>query len=527
MSFVEHLGTFDFSIFIGYFVVALAIGFWAGREKKKTSRDFFLTSGTLSWAVIGFSTIGASLSTEQLVGVVGFAYTHGMAVANWEWLNFIGYSLLIWVFLPIYARNRIVTMPEFLELRYSRSVRKMYAVISVLSYVFINLAGVIFSGAFLLNQMLGIDLWIGTWGLTILAGTLTVYGGMSSVAWTQVFQSALLIGGGLFVFFLGLAEVPGGLAEIIGEGRRAHLILPASDPELPWTAMVVLAFSTGPWYFCTNQYINQNSLGARNEWHAKMGILLACFLGLFTALAYVFPGMVAHAINPNLGSGDEALPFLLKTVVPTGLKGLILAGLCGAIMSTIQALINSSATILTVDLYGEQSGKKVSEQQMIRFGRWAGVVILITGAVWAPIVATFGSIFAYFQECWFLIAAPIMAIFLLAVFWRNATNAAATWTLGLCFPMFILPYLLRFFEVGANTFNIAGVVFVFSVLFMLLVSQWTEAPDPTKIVSTLWKRSTLNLPENIVAAGYPIYRWVSMWWVITVAVFVGLYIRYW
>ncbi len=527
MSFVEQLGTLDFSIFIGYFVVALAIGFWAGRKKKKTSRDFFLTSGTLSWTVIGFSTIGASLSTEQLVGVVGFAYTHGMAVANWEWLNFVGYSLLIWVFLPIYARNHIVTMPEFLELRYGRGVRKMYAVISVLSYVFINLAGVIFSGAFLLNQMLGVDMWVGTWGLTILAGTLTVYGGMSSVAWTQVFQSALLIGGGLLVFFFGLAEVPGGLAEIVGEGRRAHLILPASDPELPWTAMVVLALSTGPWYFCTNQYINQNSLGAKNEWHARMGILLACFLGLFTALAYVFPGMVAYAIEPNLASGDEALPFLLKTVIPTGLKGLILAGLCGAIMSTIQALINSSATILTVDLYGERAGVKVSEEQMIRFGRWAGVAILIVGAVWAPVVASFGSIFAYFQECWFLIAAPIMVIFLLAVFWGRATNAAAAWTLGLCFPMFILPYLLRIFEVEMNTFNIAGVVFVLSLLFMVLVSRWTEAPDPAKIASVMWRRSTLDLPRDILAAGYPVYRWVSIWWVITIAIFVGLYIKYW
>ena len=226
--------------------------------------------------MIGFSTIGASLSTEQLVGVVGYAYSHGMAVANWEWLNFVGYSLLIGVFLPIYLRNRIVTMPEFLELRYSAAVRRMYAVVSVISYVFINLAGVIFSGAFLLEEMLGIPLVAGIWGLAILSGTLTVYGGMSSVAWTQVFQSALLIGGGLLVFFLGLNEVPGGWTAIVGEGERAHLVLPASDPELPWTAMVVLALSTGPWYFCTNQYINQNSLGPRTNgtrgwascWHA-------------------------------------------------------------------------------------------------------------------------------------------------------------------------------------------------------------------------------------------------------------------
>lgn len=521
------MGALDLAIFGSYFVAALAIGFWAGRRKSETSRDFFLTSGTLSWAVIGFSTIGASLSTEQLVGVVGYAYSHGMAVANWEWLNFVGYSLLIGVFLPIYLRNRIVTMPEFLELRYSAPVRRMYAVVSVISYVFINLAGVIFSGAFLLEEMLGIPLVAGIWGLAILSGALTVYGGMSSVAWTQVFQSALLIGGGLLVFFLGLNEVPGGWTAIVGEGERAHLVLPASDPELPWTAMVVLALSTGPWYFCTNQYINQNSLGAKDEWHARTGIVLACFLGVFTALAYIFPGMVAYALQPNLDSGDEALPFLIKTVIPVGLRGLILAGLCGAIMSTIQALINSSATILTVDLYKGFFRPAADERALIRFGRRAGVAVLVVGALWAPVVMSFGNIFSYFQECWFLIAAPIMAIFLLAVFWRRATATAAAWTLGLCFPMFVLPYWLRLSGVEMNAFNIAGIVYLASIACMVAISLATPPPDREAVERVIWTRAVLALPWAITAAGYALHRRVSLWWALTVAVFVALYLTFW
>ena len=521
------MGAFDLAVFGAYFVAALAIGFWAGRRKSETSREFFLTSGTLSWAVIGFSTIGASLSTEQLVGVVGYAYSHGMAVANWEWLNFVGYSLLIGVFLPIYLRNRIVTMPEFLELRYSATVRRMYAVVSVISYVFINLAGVIFSGAFLLEEMLGIPLVAGIWGLAILSGTLTVYGGMSSVAWTQVFQSALLIGGGLLVFFLGLNEVPGGWTAIVGEGERAHLVLPATDPELPWTAMVVLALSTGPWYFCTNQYINQNSLGAKDEWHARMGIVLACFLGVFTALAYIFPGMVAYALEPNLGSGDEALPYLVKTVIPAGLRGLILAGLCGAIMSTIQALINSSATILTVDLYKGFFRPAAAERDLIRFGRRAGVAVLVIGALWAPVVMSFGNIFSYFQECWFLIAAPIMAIFLLAVFWRRATATAAAWTLGLCFPMFVLPYWLRLSGVEMNAFNIAGIIYLVSIACMVAISLATPPPDREAVERVIWTRAVLALPAAVTAVGYSLHRRVSLWWALTVAVFVALYLTFW
>ena len=521
------MGPVDLTVFAAYFVAALLIGFWAGRRKKESSRDFFLTSGTLSWAVIGFSTIGASLSTEQLVGVVGYAYSHGMAVANWEWLNFVGYSLLIGVYLPVYLRNRIVTMPEFLELRYNAAVRRMYAVISVISYVFINLAGVIFSGAFLLESMLGIPLQAGIWGLAILSGALTVYGGMSSVAWTQVFQSTLLILGGLLVFFLGLSAVPGGWEAVVGTGERAHLVLPASDPELPWTAMLVLAISTGPWYFCTNQYINQNSLGAKDEWHARMGIVLACFLGVFTALAYIFPGMVAYALRPDLAVGDEALPFLIKTVIPAGLRGLILAGLCGAIMSTIQALINSSATILTVDLYKGLFRRGASEGDQIRFGRYCGVAILVAGALWAPVVVSFGNIFSYFQECWFLIAAPIMAIFLLAVFWRRATATAAAWTLGLCFPMFVLPYWLRLTGVEMNAFNIAGIVYVVSLACMVGLSLITRAPEPQSVERVAWSREILRLPLRLVAAGYPLRRRISLWWGLTVAMFAVLYVTYW
>ena len=291
--------------------------------------------------------------------------------------------------------------------------------------------------------------------------------------------------------------------------------------------MVVLALSTGPWYFCTNQYINQNSLGAKDEWHARMGIVLACFLGVFTALAYIFPGMVAYAIRPDLATGDEALPFLVKTIVPVGLRGLILAGLCGAIMSTIQALINSSATILTIDLYKGMFRRKASERELIRFGRRSGVAILIVGALWAPVVMSFGNIFSYFQECWFLIAAPIMAIFLLAVFWRRATASAAAWTLGLCFPMFVLPYWLRLSGVEANAFNIAGIVYLASLACMAVLSLLTTPPDAEAVNRVIWTRAVLRLPRAIIAAGYPVHRRVSLWWAITVGVFVVLYITYW
>ena len=517
----------DVSVFIAYFIVVVGIGFWAGRKKKESARDFFITTGTLSWYVVGLSMIGASISTEQLVGMVGYAYSHGLAVANWEWLNFVAYSMLLWIFLPIYLRSRLITMPEFLELRYGGRTRILFAVISVLSYVFINLAGVIFSGGFLLNQMLGINLYLAFWGLAVISGAYVIFGGMASVAWTQVFQSTLLIGGGLLTFFLGLAKVPGGFSAIIGEGARAHLVLPATDPNLPWTAMVVLALSTNPWYFCTNQYINQTCLGAKNEWHAKMGVIFACALGIFTSVAYVFPGLVAYALDPNLAEGDQALPFLIQNVIPSGLRGLVFAGLVGAIMSTIQALINSSSTIVTIDIYKKSYRPEASEDEVIRFGRIFGGLVLVIGCAWAPVVLSFGTIFSYFQECWFFIAAPIIVIFLLAVLWKNATETAALWTLGLRFPLFVLPYGLRVLGVQTNPFNIAGAVFVFSLIFMIALSLVTRPHPVERIEQTLWKSSMTRLPEEVLSQGYPWYRYLSLWWIAVVSVFVGLYIVYW
>ena len=521
------MNVLDGIVFIAYFVIVLVIGFLASRKKKETAVDYFLTKGTLTWYVIGFSIIAASISTEQLIGTVGFAYKYGLAVVNWEWLNFIGYSILLWIFIPIYLKKKIVTMPQFLENRFGVSSRTLFSVISILTYVFINLAGVIFSGGFALNKIFGINLYVAIWLLCITAGFFTIYGGLSSVAWTQVFQAILLIGGGMLITYLGLEKVPGGLKAIIGAGERAHLMLPASHPALPWTGMLVLATSTNIWYYCSNQYINQSCLGAKSHWDAKLGIILACFLGLFMTFAHTFPGLIAYAINPNLASADEALPFLIHNLVPIGLKGLVFAGLCAAIMSTIAALVNSTSTLVTLDIYKKFINKNSSEKDLIKFGRICGTVILITGALWAPVVLKFGNIFSYFQECWFFIAAPCAVVFMAGVLWKRANNAGAFWTLCLCIPMFFFPYLLRTLKVGINPFNMAGLVLIFSIIYMVVITLLSSSPKEEKIKDFLWNWSMRKLPEEEVVKGYPLYKHLIIWWSIVVGIFILLYIIFW
>lgn len=523
---MQNLSVIDVSVFIGYFVVLLFIGFWSGRKEKTDARDFFITANRLPWYVIGFSLIAAGISSEQFLGTVGFAYEHGLAVANWEWSNGPSLIILILIFVPFYLRKKIITMPQFLEKRFGGDVRTLFAVITLITYVFINLAGVIYSGGFALNKIFGINLYLAIWGMTIIAGTFAIYGGMASVAWTHMFQSILLLGSGLLVFVLGLIHIPGGFTAILGEGTRSHLILPPSDPHLPGTGMIVLAFSTNIWYYCTNQCINQTTLGAKNEWHAKIGIVFAGFLLILIAFADAFPGMIAFVMNPNLPP-DSAYPYVVKQLIPMGLRGLVFAGLCGAIMSTIEAMLNAASTIFTFDIYQRFINKEASSDQMIKMGRICGSIVLVIAAIWAPVVMKFGHIFSYFQECWAFVAIPVAVIFVMGVLWKGVTNKAALWTLYLSFPMLVLPYLLRIFKVGMNVFNVAGFVLIFTILFIWIVSILTKDKEGESFKEFIWKPSMNKLPDEITKTGYPLYKRIGFWMIIMSLIYLILYIKFW
>lgn len=524
---METLNTLDLIIFILYFVILIFIGFWAGRKKSTDATDFFISNKSLPWYAIGFAIIAAGISSEQFLGTVGFAYSHGLPVANWEWLNGPSIIILVFIFVPFYIRKKVITMPQFLEMRFDGKVRSLFAVITILTYIFINLAGVIFSGGYALNKIFGLNLYIGIWGLTIMAGMFTIYGGMASVAWTNVFQSVLLIGSGLLVFVIGLFSVDGGWSSIIADGTRSHLILPASDPDLPGTGLLVLAFSTNVWFFCTNQTINQAALGAKDEWHARLGILLAGFLGILIAFADVFPGMIAFALDPNLSAADEAYPFVVHSLIPLGLKGIVFAGLTGAIISTIEALLNATSTIFTYDIYARISKKEIPDRQLIVIGRTAGAIVLIIGALWAPVVLRFGHIFSYFQECWAFISIPIAIVFVGGVLWNRAGNKAALYTLYLAFPMLALPYILRLMHVEMNVFNVAGFVLIFTIIYFLLAGYMTPAPGADKKLNYIWKPQMIFLKPEDDEKHKKWYQNLFFWAIMMATFYAVIYIIFW
>ncbi len=304
---------------------------------------------------------------------------------------------------------------------------------------------------------------------------------------------------------------------------RKGVILPANHPVIPSTGLFVLALSTNVWFFCSNQTINQWALGAKNRWHAKIGVLLAGFLGIVIAFADVFPGLIAYAMNPNLPVADEAFPYVVATLMPWGLRGLVYAGLLGAIISTIEALGNASATIFTFDVFKNSIRPGATQKQLIRTGRITSIIVLIIGAGWAPIVMRFGHIFSYFQECWAFIAIPVAVLFLLGVLWKGATPSSALWTLCLSFPLLILPYVLRAFRVSWNVYNIAGLVLLFTLLFTILTSYLTRRENAGKEIRGLWQ----SAEDHAAEPALPWYRKTVFWALVMAGAYGLIYVWLW
>jgi SSS family solute:Na+ symporter len=562
--------TFDLIFFLGYFVAVVFIGFATSRRDEASVGGYFRGGNRLPWYAIGFSIVAAGISSEQFVGEVGYAYKLGMPVANWEWLVFPALSILLWIFVPLYVRNGITTMPEYLERRYGGRARTLYALLMIASYVFVNFALVFYTGGFALEKMWGINKVAAVWVLALITGAYTVYGGLTAVAWTSSFQCVLLLGGGLYVFFAGMAKISWDFPAILGTAQQSHLITPA-DHEVPWTALVVLALSTNVWYYATNQYINQRCLAARNEWHAKLGVLLAGGLQILLPLATCFPGMIYRVINPTLDHADAAYPNVVGAVVPTGLRGLVAAAIVGAIMSTVSGLVNSTSTMITLDVFQRWKGRHWSEQRLVRFGQWTGAAALLIGALFAPVVMKWESMFRYAQDIWAPMAAPTVVIFLASALWKDAGERGAVaclWLAILTVPFTLAKGILA--DAGieflpenlANSMVFAGAVSLASVAMMIILSRrrplWQEilavafacavilrvaAKSPVAIAllvgasvvvligvlaarrqavaANMWDRSMLTAGDGTW------YRNLWLWWLLMAAVLTGIYITFW
>lgn len=570
-------GLFDAVFFFGYIAVVLIIGFAVARREEPTVQEYFRAGNRLPWYAIGASIIAAGVSSEQFVGEVGYAYKLGMPVMNWEWMVFPALSILLVIFIPLYVRNRITTMPEYLERRYGPHARTLYAVLIIASYIFVNFALVFYTGGYALEKMWGFNRIAAVWLLAMATGAYTIYGGMLSVAWTDFFQCLLLMGGGLYVFFAGMHHLDWNFAAVISSGQRAHLIAPQSH-EVPWTALVILALSTNVWYYATDQFINQRCLGAKNEWHAKMGVLFAGGLQLLLPLATAAPGMIYYVMNPGLKDHNAAYTSVVAELIPAGMRGLVVAAVIGAIMSTISGLVNSTSTMVTLDLFRRWKGRDWPEHRLVRFGQWSGTVALVVGALFAPVVVKWDSIFRYCQDIWAPMAAPAVVVFVGGALWRPAKQRGAVACLLLAMLTVPMTFLKSFLaDAGIhilppnleNSLLFGGGVFILSVVLLVVFSSpqspavclfcsvvaaaflfWLINANPAVIAILIissylaamiygWRISSRGTGDNAymwnrsMLLGSPAgpsqkwYKSIRFWWLVNLAVFAAIYVTFW
>jgi len=427
----------DWLIFAAFYGTVLAFSLVKSRGER-TSADFFLGGRSLPWWLIGFSIVAANISTEQFVGMAGQAAgTVGLAVSAWQLTGAIGIVIVAFYFLPRFLRSGIYTMPEYLEYRYRPAARAIMSVLTVAIYVSVTTAAVLYSGATALETIFGIPLG---WSVAVIAGIAVLYvtwGGLLAAVWADLFQGSALLVGGLVTLALGLRAVGGPQAFLAANADRLHMILPRSHPELPWTVLV-----GGIWipifYYCgLNQFIVQRTLAARTLRQGQMGVIFAAALWLIVPFAIVMPGIVAHQLyGAALARPDLAYPTLVRELIPDGVRGFIFAALAGAVISTLASVLNSAATLFTMDLWKRHWHRDATETELVRVGRAATVLFLALACLVAVSPILQGGVFRFIQEFQGYISPGILAAFGFGFAVPKAPPAAGVAALLLSAPIY-------------------------------------------------------------------------------------------
>ena len=476
------LSWLDIVIVLTYLVGIFALAQWVSREKgshQKDAKDYFLASKALPWWAIGASLIAANISAEQIIGMSGSGYALGLAIASYEWMA--AATLLIvgrW-FLPVFLRNGINTMPQFLEERYGTRIRTVMAVFWLVLYVLVNLTSILWLGSIAVSQVTGMDQFAALVLLGVFSLAYQLYGGLKAVALTDFVQVSLLVVGGLLVAAITLGKIGDGsvlagfhkLLETHPEHFR--MILPPDSPyykDLPGIAVLV----GGLWvmnlsYWGFNQYIIQRGLAAKSIGEAQKGVLLAAFIKLLTPLVVVVPGIAAVALAPGLAKPDQAYPTMMG-LLPTGVLGLVFAALVAAIMASLASKINSIATIFTLDFYARLGGRR-EETHLVNVGRLAAILAVVIGVLAAkPLLGSFDQAFQYIQDFTGYFTPGITVIFLLGLFWPRANEAGA---LAAAIGSVVLSIAIRLGLPSMPFMNRVGLVFLLSLLLAVVVSLLT------------------------------------------------------
>ncbi len=506
------LSPLDLTIIILYFIVVLLIGFYFARRHAGTE-DYFLAGRRLGWAVVGFSLFASNISSTTLVGLSGSAYATGISISNYEWMASVVLVFFSIFFIPYYLGARIYTMPEFLEKRFDSTCRYYFSVLTIVGNVFIDTAGTLFAGALVIQFFFpGLEYWQSALVLALVAGLYTAAGGLSAVVYTDTIQAVIILIGATAVTLLALSAV-GSWDAVVEQTppEMLSVIQPLDDPTMPWLGLLLGVPILGFYFWCTNQFIVQRVLGARNIEHARWGSLFAALLKLPVLFIMVFPGLMARQLYPGLERPDLVFPTLISDLLPVGLKGLMLAGLVAAIMSSIDSTLNSASTLVTMD-FVKKLRPRTPDERLALYGRATTLIIMVVSAAWTPVVASFGTLFGYLQSALAYLVPPVAAVFIFGLFWKraNARGALAGLVAGHVLSLFVLVLQIRGVDTGIHFLIWAGIFFGFSVLVILLVSLTGPAPGPEQQRYAFSRKSvremTADIPER---PWYLDYRWHS------------------
>jgi SSS family solute:Na+ symporter len=438
----------DISVFVGFFVVVLSVSMYKSR-KERTGEDYFLAGRSLLWPFIGLSLIAANISTEQFVGMSGQgAGSVGLAIASYEWMGAITLVVVAFFFLPKFLRSGIYTIPEFLEYRYNSAARAIMAFYTMVIYVGVTIASVLYSGGLAMKTIFDLDLATSVWIIGAIAAAYTIWGGLKAVAWADLFQGSALIIGGAIVMVLGFIAV-GGVPEFFRANTdKLHMILPADHPILPWTALVIGLWIPNFYYWGLNQFISQRSLAAKSLRHGQLGVIFAAILKLTIPFIIVFPGIMAFQLYKGQMAGpggtfDAAYPLLIRNLVPMGLRGFMFAAIAGAVISSLASVLNSASTIFTMDLFKRYWKKDASQKSIVTTGRFMTLLFVLVGCFIAPALGNpkFGGIFTYIQEFQGYISPGILAAFVFGLIFKKAPASAGVTALLGCVPIYGLLHI--------------------------------------------------------------------------------------
>lgn len=465
----SNFATLDYIIVAIYATVIVAVGLWVSRPKKnkeRSSEDYFLAGKSLPWWAIGASLIAANISAEQFIGMSGSGFAIGLAIASYEWMAALTLLIVGKFILPVFIKNDLYTIPEFVAKRYSEQMKTILAVFWLGLFVFVNLTSVLFLGGKAIDTIMGVGdgsiLTVSIICLALFAATYSLWGGLAAVAWTDVIQVALLVLGGLITAVIALAQVsPDGgilsgfayLYEVVPEKFSMILaqgeIITPNGKDAWWDLPGLAVLIGGLWvanlyYWGFNQYIIQRTLAAKSLREAQRGIVFAAYLKLIIPLLVVVPGIIAYVLNADASGAltaatldpsfvgtdgtilnDNAAPWLISHFIPVGLKGLVLAALAAAIVSSLASMLNSTSTIFTMDLYKPYIKRDATEKQMVRTGRITAVVALLIAVFIAPQLQSLGQVFQYIQEYTGVVSPGILAVFMAGLFIKSSTNRGA------------------------------------------------------------------------------------------------------